>query len=402
MKKLLSLIIALAMICCAAAASGDETAVETIEIATADELIAFAKSVSDGSASGYAGQTVLLTADIDLAGVEWIPAGTMDLNDMSNYATMFQGVFDGQGHTVSNVSWTSEDPVVGAGFIGVNAGTIQNLTVENSSIQALNDYAMAIGCVVGYNMGRIENVHLKGTNSVCGVNTVGGITGGNMGAVYNCSVEDVTVTVLGNNDFSSGRIIQNDTAECGGLVIGGSFGGVIDSVSAKGTVIAEGNEPVGLGGIAGCLEMMDTVSNCTAEVTIKAANGAHAVGGLCGYAGTHSNGNVVAETEGIVTTKYPADISNITVTAVMDIPGATHVGGLVGTGLYYHGEETAFAIRDSSAKVRITGAVTPGAIAGRTTDACVFENVDVQVTLDGAGLTEEIGQTAVMYESADQ
>ena len=44
MKKLLSLIIALAMICCAAAASGDETAVETIEIATADELIAFAKA----------------------------------------------------------------------------------------------------------------------------------------------------------------------------------------------------------------------------------------------------------------------------------------------------------------------------------------------------------------------
>ncbi len=55
--------------------------------------------------------------------------------------------------------------------------------------------------------------------------------------------------------------------------------GTIDNCSASGTVKAEGNEPVGLGGIGGCLEMMDSITNCTADVTIESANGGHAIGG---------------------------------------------------------------------------------------------------------------------------
>ena len=378
----------------------DETAV--IEIGTPEELLSFAKSVSDGSAGGYAGQTILLTADIDLSGVEWVPAGTMDLSDMGNYSTMFMGTFDGQGHKISNVTWASDEPVVGAGIIGMNLGTVKNLVVENSSITATDPYGMAVGCVVGYNMGMIDNVTLIGTNEVSATNAIGGIAGGSTGPVTNCVVEDVTVHVLGDNDFSSGQIVQCDVAECGGLIIGGAFGGIIDNCTAKGTVIAEGNEPVGLGGIAGCLEMMDTISNCTVDVTITSANGGHAIGGLCGYSGTHSDGMVAAETEGVIATKYPSEITNVTVKAVLDVPGATHVGGLVGTGLYYYGEETAFSIADSSVEATITDAVTPGAIAGRIVDACTFENVTANVTLGGEPLTDEIGQTTTMYESADQ
>ena len=158
---------------------------------------------------------------------------------------------------------------------------------------------MAVGGVVGYNMGTIHDVVLTGENDIAGVNCTGGISGGNMGTVYNCSVDGTTIRVLGDNDFSSGRIIQVDMAECGGLVIGGSFGGIIDNCTAEGVVIAEGNEPVGMGGIAGCLEMMDSITNCTAEVEIISERGGHAIGGLCGYSGTHSNGMVVAETEGM-------------------------------------------------------------------------------------------------------
>ncbi len=43
---------------------------DTIEIGTAEELVTFAKSVTDGSKSGHAGQTVVLTADIDCSDVE--------------------------------------------------------------------------------------------------------------------------------------------------------------------------------------------------------------------------------------------------------------------------------------------------------------------------------------------
>ena len=404
MKKILSLVLVLAMMLSLGALSAfaENDAADVLEIATADELVSFAKSVSDGSMGGYAGLTVVLTADIDCADVEWTPAGTMDLVDMGNYASMFQGTFDGQGHKISNVTWASDDPVVGAGVIGMNLGVVKNLVVENASVTATNPYGMAVGCVVGYNMGMIDNVQLIGTNEVSATNAIGGIAGGSTGSVTNCSVEDVTVHVLGDNDFSDGRIIQCDVAECGGLVIGGAFGGTIDNCTARGTIIAEGNEPVGLGGIAGCLEMMDSMSNCSVNVTIVSAKGGHAIGGLCGYSGTHSDGMIAAETEGVIATKYPAEISNMEVKAVLAVPGATHVGGLVGTPLYYYGEETAFSIYDSTAEVVMLGAVTPGAIAGRVAEACSFENVAADVTLDGEVLSDEVGRTATMYESADQ
>lgn len=85
----------------------------------------------------------------------------------------------------------------------------------------------------------------------------------------------------------------------------------------------------------------------------------------------------------------------------MNVPGATHVGGLIGTGLYYYGEETAFKISNCSVKAEIIGAVTPGAVAGRA-ENCEIESCAADVTLDGEALTEEVGATVTMYESGDQ
>ena len=396
-----------------AATTAAETAAETtlqestteesdcIEIGSAEELVSFAKSVSDGSKGGYAGQTVVLTADIDCTDVEWTPIGTMDLEDMSNYSCMFQGVFDGQGHTISNVTFDSDYPICGAGIIGMNLGEVKNLTAENIQIHCTDTYSMAVGGVVGYNMGEIHDVKLTGTNEIAAVNAIGGITGGSTNHVHDCEVDGTTIRVLGDNDFSDGRIIQCDVAECGGLIIGGSFGGTMENCKAKGTIIAEGNEPVGLGGIAGCLEMMDSVTDCTADVEIISEKGGHAIGGLCGYSGTHSVGDIALATEGVQTHEYPGIIKNCHVTAKMNVPGATHVGGLIGTGLYYYGEETAFKIDDCSVKAEITGAVTPGAVAGRA-EHSVIESCKAEVTLDGAELTDEIGKTNTMYESSDQ
>lgn len=85
----------------------------------------------------------------------------------------------------------------------------------------------------------------------------------------------------------------------------------------------------------------------------------------------------------------------------MNVPGATHVGGLVGTGFYYYGEETAFKITNCTVKGEITGAVTPGAVAGRAENS-VIESCDTDITLDGAALTDQVGSTETMYESSDQ
>ena len=410
MKKLFSIILtlcfALSLCACAIAegsifAGGSGTAEDPYQIATAEQLLAFSASVNDGSANGYPEQYFVLTSDIDLAGIEWQPIGHMDLEVPDNYSVMFFGSFDGQGHKISNISFRSDTPVCGVGLFGMSLGKVCNLTIENIQIICTDDSSMAIGGVVGYNMGTIHDVVLTGENDIAGINCTGGISGGNMGTVYNCSVDCTTIRVLGDNDFSTGRIIQVDIAECGGLVIGGGFGGIIDNCTAKGVVIAEGNEPVGMGGIAGCLEMMDSITNCTAEVEIISKRGGHAIGGLCGYSGTHSNGMIVAETEGIITTNYPAIIDNCHVTVEMNVPGATHVGGLVGTGLYYYGEETAFTITNCSAKGEITGAVTPGAVAGRAVNS-VIESCENEIIFNGESLTSEVGETTTMYESADQ
>lgn len=74
---------------------------------------------------------------------------------------------------------------------------------------------------------------------------------------------------------------------------------------------------------------------------------------------------------------------------------------MIGTGLYYYGEETAFKISNCSVKAEIIGAVTPGAVAGRAENSEI-ENCEADVTLDGEALTEEVGTTVTMYESGDQ
>ena len=100
-----------------------------------------------------------------------------------------------------------------------------------------------------------------------------------------------------------------------------------------------------------------------------------------------------------MTSIYPGIIENCAVNVKIDAPEATHVGGLVGTGLYYYGEETAFAVNNCTVNGEIAAAA-PGALAGRA-EGCTFENCTVNVTMNGEALPE-IGATDRMYESADQ
>ena len=71
------------------------------------------------------------------------------------------------------------------------------------------------------------------------------------------------------------------------------------------------------------------------------------------------------------------------------------------TGLFFFGEESAYQISNCSAKGSITGAVTPGAVAGRAVNS-VIESCDTEITLDGDPLNVQIGETSVPYESEDQ
>lgn len=147
--------------------------------------------------------------------------------------------------------------------------------------------------------------------------------------------------------------------------------------------------------------MMDSITNCSATVTVESANGGHAVGGLCGYASTYSDPDVCLETEGFSTSNYPYIVDSCTVDVKVNVTGGTHVGGLIGTGPYYYGEETAFAITNCKVTSEINGAVTPGAITGRA-EGSTIEDSSFEVMIDGSAAENEIGTTSCMYESADQ
>lgn len=161
LRKSLSLFCALAMALAflsipalaeeTAFAGGSGTADDPWQIASVDQLAYLAATVNDGSKSGYMGAYFVLTADLDITGVDWRPIG--NINDIENHTTLFLGSFDGQGHTVSNLTYKNDQFIVGAGLFGISVGEIKNVNIENAAVHCTNAGAMAIGSLVGYSIG---------------------------------------------------------------------------------------------------------------------------------------------------------------------------------------------------------------------------------------------------------
>ncbi len=181
--------------------NGQEIAVSRIiqfcynAIATAEDLVAFAQKVNDGTDS-YSNKTVVLLNDIDLSSVNWTPIG------QTSTQKMFKGTFDGNGYTIKNLTIDDDsdtNKTNGHALFGWLQGTVKNLTIDNASVKAHHN----VGIIAGYTeSGTIENC--KVTNSIieathkdedlCG-DKVGGITGFvSMGYVKNCTVSNTTIT----------------------------------------------------------------------------------------------------------------------------------------------------------------------------------------------------------------
>ena len=147
------------------------------------DLQAFADAVNKGDYDGKTDAVVTLDADLDLAGIAWIPMG-----DTSHD---FAGTFDGQGHTISNLTiGTADAPITGelAGLFGVVEGTVKNLFLDEVSVNANVGYY--VGGLVAYAVGPIENCHITKLDMDAVASGVGGLIGyatsGN--SIYGCSV----------------------------------------------------------------------------------------------------------------------------------------------------------------------------------------------------------------------
>ena len=141
----------------------------------ADGLLNVAELVNGGKTD----INITLEKNIDLTGKDWTPIGT-------DYDNSYKGTFDGGGHTITGLTFTTNDEYAGLfGWLN-RAGTVKNVVMEGVQITSHQIYGGSIGGVVGSGWGTIENCSVSG--SVSGTVYVGGVVGVQIGgSITGCS-----------------------------------------------------------------------------------------------------------------------------------------------------------------------------------------------------------------------
>ncbi|NDP59739.1 MAG: filamentous hemagglutinin N-terminal domain-containing protein, partial [Oxalobacteraceae bacterium] len=144
----------------------------------------------------------------------------------STQTTPFTGIFDGLGHTISNLS-INQSGVMNLGLIGEtgSSSVIRNLGIQGGSIMGQQQ----VGPLVGTNRGKVINAYA--TADVTGSSYLGGLVGLNFGSI--------------SNSYATGNVSGNGSYVAG--LTGGVFNGSVDNSYATGNV--NGNYmPAGLVG----------------------------------------------------------------------------------------------------------------------------------------------------------
>lgn len=265
----------------------------TVHITTVDELLQLAKDCSLDTYSTH--RTVLLDADLDLVGQGF--AGI----------PIFNGTFDGQGHTISNLNLVQDGSVVGFFRYLESDAVVQNLTLQGRAMP--EGSRRTVGSVAGSNAGTVKNCSFVGvssgvsmvggivgqnlsggvvdgctvTGSVYGAHFVGGIAGDNHGVIANCVNKASVNTKVEQNEIDISSLTLKDLigtenvadiTDIGGVA--GSSAGVVKNCQNLGTV---GYQHMGynVGGIVG--SQTGYVTACTNYGTVYARKEA---GGIVG------------------------------------------------------------------------------------------------------------------------
>ena len=215
-------------------------------VTSADGLMNVAELVNGGKTD----INITLDKNIDLTGKDWTPIGT-------DYDNSYKGTFDGGGHTITGLTFTTNDEYAGLfGWLN-RAGTVKNVVMEGVQITSNQIYGGSIGGVVGYGWGTIENCSVSG--SVSGTVYVGGVVGVQIGgSITGCSS---SATVKGTVDvggvagqtnssatltacYATGNvIIEMDPKKniAGGSLVGMNAGSSLLACYATGNVTSTGS-----------------------------------------------------------------------------------------------------------------------------------------------------------------
>ena len=300
-------------------------------IGTVGSLLAIAANTADYD------EYFVLTADINLAGAGPFTTAVIapDTNNSNeNFdGNAFTGIFDGNGHTISNL--TIDTGGAGNDYLGLfgktgSGGQIKNLGLKNVSITG-GDNSVFLGALAGWSAGGSSIGYCHSTGTVSGGATskhLGGLAGDNDGAISDC--------------FSTAAVNSGGNSEdLGGLV--GLGGGTISNSYSKGDV-SGGDSSKYLGGLIGRnWGAGATISRCYSTSTIKGGDGSQYLGGLIGFdnaggvSNCYSTGDVTGESSsqylgGMMGENFSATISNCySIGDVTGGSGSSNLGGLAGT-----------------------------------------------------------------------
>ncbi len=209
----------------------------SVTIGSVEELIAFGNAVTNNTkyqgvkVSANSDVVVTLTADLDLANSGFAPIG-------NGAANTFSGTFDGQGHTISNMT-LSCDYYRGVGFFrSLGKGAVvknvifENANVNNGNASGANHF---YGIVAGFSNGlTLDNVDVKNSTVTCkyaGAIMVGCLEGASV--IKNCDISDSTLSTtsiraavygtLGNSANGHTATLENNTLSNVGSLVDGEL-----------------------------------------------------------------------------------------------------------------------------------------------------------------------------------
>ena len=295
------------------------------QISTAAELAWFRDQVNSGNTTISA----TLTKDIDLAEFCHAKDAAKNTDELSwtpigNSGNKYQGTFDGNGKTISNLYINATYWDIGitlfTGFFGYTdaGGSIKNITFDNAKVKSVDDYYT--GILVGIAASCIENIKTLANCSVEGKDNVGGIAGEANGNIGNCE----------------NHAMVNGAGFVGGIVGRYAYSGKsITSCANYGVITGTRNQ---VGGMAGYF-VSGTIQNCANYGDIT---GTFYVGNLIGCADECNLDNVLGT-------------GNVTATS-----NKGQAGLLVGNIEKSSSTASGILAYNSSAKLTINGTVQTG------------------------------------------
>jgi filamentous hemagglutinin family protein len=352
--------------------------------------------------------TYTLASNIDLAPAlsnpsdVWAPGAGAGFIPIGNYNNPFTGTFNGNNHTISNLTINLPSLAQVGLFSDVgDGGVIRNVGLIGGSVNGWREVGALVGAnegdithsyasvavtghegvggLVGLNNGRVRHSHASGQVQGTGGDDVGGLVGYNEGGTIARSYATGDVSgpldvggLVGDNSFgtikhsyATGTVSGTNVSDNFG--VGGLVGYMFDGVVSKSYATGDVSAPSYVGGLVGWSD--GSSGSITRSYASGAVSGSSYVGGLVGYNGAavsdvHASGAVAGTYfSNYVGGLIGANVSGGVVSdayAIGPVSGGNQVGGLVG------GNQG--SISQSFATGMVTGTSLTGGLVGSNGD----------------------------------